>query len=84
MAEPEIEVEKIADDRYRLRFRGNLMHVDSQALLDIATWVKAHRRELLAPQEEELVQKLLAANPAMRRTKAVKEARSYLDLTEKH
>lgn len=51
MAEQErIEVEKIADDRYRLRFHGQVMTLDSQALVDIASWIGLHEEELQRQQ----------------------------------
>jgi hypothetical protein len=45
--EQEIEIEPIAQDRWRIRFRGNLMHVDSQALLDLARWIEVHHTSIL-------------------------------------
>jgi hypothetical protein len=42
----ELEVERIAQDRYRLRFRGQLMTVDAQALLDIMDWALRYAKQL--------------------------------------
>lgn len=41
-----IDIEKIAADRYRLRFRGQVMTVDAAALHQAADWCLLHFREL--------------------------------------
>ncbi len=43
-----MEIERIATDRYRLRFRGQIMTVDAQALRDLTDWGLLHMRELEA------------------------------------
>lgn len=41
-----IEVEKFATDRYRLRFRGQLITLDAQALRDVYDWCLLHMHML--------------------------------------
>ena len=42
-----IEVEHVAQDRWRIRFRGHLLHVDAQALIDLADWIEVNRTSIL-------------------------------------
>jgi hypothetical protein len=46
MSTEKIEVEKIATDRYRLRFREHLMTVDAQGLLDLMDYGLRYARTL--------------------------------------
>ena len=55
----EMDVEKVARDRYRLRFRGNLMHVNAQALLELLTWLQAHEQELINEKLDAMVHEAL-------------------------
>ena len=40
------EIEKIATNRYRLRFRGQVMTVDAQALRELMDWCSLYVHEL--------------------------------------
>jgi hypothetical protein len=43
---PELEIEKIAQDRYRLRFRGQVLTVDAQGMRDLSDWCLLHMQSV--------------------------------------
>ena len=66
-----MEVEKVAQDRYRLRFRGQVMTVDAQGLLTLLSWLQAHEQRLTDEHADAMVLEALeedrrAQQPEMR------------------
>jgi len=57
-----MEVEKVAQGRYRLRSHGQVMTVSSQDLLDVNEWALQHMREL---ESEARIADAIARNQAM-------------------
>ncbi len=54
-----MEVEKIAANRYRLRFRGQVLTVDARGLLDILDWLQAHEQRLTDEMHDAMVHEAL-------------------------
>ncbi len=55
-----MEVEKIAANRYRLRFRGQReLTVDAQGLLDLLTWLRSHEQRLTDERADAMVHEAL-------------------------
>ena len=69
----ELEVEHVARDRYRLRFRGSLMHVNAQALLELLTWLQAHEQELINEKLDAMV------HEALREDRRDRETQDYME-----